>query len=743
MATLIPWFTESIATFVSQLRSIATDCNFGATLDQMLRDRLVCGVNNAAIQRRLLAEGDLTLAKAMDIAQGLESAATNAQLLQGDVAISKEIYTVNQSLPPLDTCTLTCFRCATVGHTAQNCRFKNAKCHRCGKIGHVQKACRSKVIATKQVQSKAVRSLQVEHQETTNAAETEEEYPLYNLSFKESNKPLELLVKIEGTPVTMELDTGAAVSVVSEDVYRKYWSSKAELQSTSVMLRMYSGQPLTVLGEMDVIVQYGDREVLLPLLIVPGKGPSLFGRNWLQHFVLNWKELRYLSVVDGVLQQYDEVFQAGVGTMKGYKAKFYVDTNVVPQFHKARSVPFSMRDKVDKELDRLVHEGILEPVQFAEWAAPIVPVLKSDKKSVRICGDFRLTVNRATKLDRYPIPKVEDLFAKLAGGQMFTKLDLSQAYQQIELEDSSKELVTINTQKGLYRYTRLPYGVASAPGIFQRTMENLLQVMNNVVVYIDNILITGTDDNTHLANLQEVLNRLKNAGLRLRRDKCVFMTPSVTYLGHVIDKEGLRPVNDKVKAIKNAPIPQNVSQLKSYLGLLNYYGKFLPNLSSKLAPLYQLLKVNQPWCWTTLENETFQQSKDLLTSTMVLTHFDPSKPITLSCDASGYGLGAVLSHCFPDGSEKPIGFVSRTLSPAERNYSQLEKEGLACIFGIKRFHSYVYGRHFTLITDHKPLLSLFNSQKPVSTQASGRIQRWALTLSMYEYSIQFKPPCKC
>ena len=187
--------------------------------------------------------------------------------------------------------------------------------------------------------------------------------------------------------------------------------------------------------------------------------------------------------------------------MQGCKARFLVDDKFKPKFCKARPVPYAMRALVEQELDRLTKEGIIEPVQFAEWAAPIVPVLRSDKKSVRICGDFKLTINQASKLDRYPIPMVEDLFATLAGGKMFTKLDLSQPYQQIELEESSKNYVVINTQKGLFRYTRLPYGVASAPGIVQRTMENLLQGMNQVVVYIDDILVTGENKEAHLANL--------------------------------------------------------------------------------------------------------------------------------------------------------------------------------------------------------------------------------------------------
>ena len=208
----------------------------------------------------------------------------------------------------------------------------------------------------------------------------------------------------------------------------------------------------------------------------------------------------------------------------------HVDSTVKPVYLKSRSIPYAMKSKVDAELDRLLQEGILEPVPFSTWAAPIVPVLKSDKSSIRICGDFRVTVNKAVKLDSYPIHRVEDLFAKLSGGKRFTKLDLSQAYQQLELDEESKEYVVINTPRGFFRYNHLPFGISAAPGTFQRTLKSLLQGIKNCVVYLDDILITGATNEEHLLTLDEVFSRLETAGLRLQRNKCKFLEPSVTYL---------------------------------------------------------------------------------------------------------------------------------------------------------------------------------------------------------------------
>jgi hypothetical protein len=240
-----------------------------------------------------------------------------------------------------------------------------------------------------------------------------------------------------------------------------------------------------------------------------------------------------------------------------------------------------MRSKIEKELERLEREGTIEAVQYSEWATPVVPIIRPDG-SARLCGDYKLTVNQASRLDAYPIPKIEELHNKLAGGKTFTELDLSHAYD-------SKECVTINTHRGLYRYNRLPYGVSSAPGIFQRTIEGLLNGIPFTGALLDNILISGAF--TEPRGSYEI--QLSEAGLRLKRSKCRFMQPVLDYLGFQISAQGIYPVEAKVQAVKEAPVPSNISELKSYLGLINFYGKFLPHLPSVLEPLYRLLRKNQ------------------------------------------------------------------------------------------------------------------------------------------------------
>ena len=528
----------------------------------------------------------------------------------------------------------------------------------------------------------------------------------------------------------MEVDTGASVSVISKDTYSKLWPSAQAppIESSDVQLQTYTGHSLPVLGTIDVDVSYKHQTAKLPLVVVEGNGPSLFGRDWLQHINLDWKSMNMVQsqtadppTLTAVLNRHKVIFSDELGVIKGTSAKLYADPQTRPRFFKYRTVPYSMRGKVEQELDQLQRQGVLTPVAFSDWAAPIVPVLKKDG-SVRICGDYRLTVNQAAKLETYPLPKIDDLLTSLAGGKTFTKLDLAHAYQQVELEKDSRKFVTINTHKGLFEYTRLPFGVVSAPALFQRTMENLLQGLKHVCVYLDDILVTGSSEREHLDNLAEVLKRLESAGMRLKRSKCEFMLPSVEYLGHKISDKGLQPTEGKIKAIVEAPAPQNVSQLKAFLGMLNYYAKFLPNISSRLAPLYKLLQKAVVWSWGAKQQRAFKEAKNALTLAEVLVHYDPTKQLRLSCDASPYGVGAVLSHKLDDGTEHPIAFASRSLAPAERKYAQLDKEGLAIIFGVKHFRQYLLGRHFTIYSDHKPLQHLFSENKAIPAMASARIQ---------------------
>ena len=308
---------------------------------------------------------------------------------------------------------------------------------------------------------------------------------------------------------------------------------------------------------------------------------------------------------------------------------------------------------------------------------------------------------------------------------------MSHAYLQLQLDESSQEYVTVNTHRGLYRY-------ALAPAVFQRKMRTVLKGMSMVVAYLDDILVAGRTVQEHLTHLEQVMERLDYSRMKLRKEKCVFCLPQVEYLGHVISEEGLSPSAGKVRAIKEAPEPSSISELKSFLGLVNYYYKVLPNAATTLAPLYKLLRNSESWQWKNEQQVAFEKIKEMLTASNLLVHIDESKPLMLSCDTSPYGFGAVLSHVYADQLDKPIAYASHSLNTVERKYSQLAKEALAILFGVSKFHHYLYGRCFVICSDHKPLMHIFNPSKAIPSIASTRLQRWALTLSGYQYSIKYR-----
>ena len=359
---------ESVSTFVSEIRALARFCNFGeSSLDSMIRDRLVCGIQDEQIQKHLLSKGDkLTLAKALTLSQAIETANKDVQLLLPQSVSIQSVQAKPQKKP--------CYHCLIPGHSPADRRFKSAKCHNCHKIGHLRKACTAP--PTTKVVKQVLQDDVVINSHPTLLDSADSEYTLFKLS-SSSSKPIEVSVMIDKQQLIMELDTGAAVSLVSEETYHRLWPQK-QLQQAATVLRTYSGEQLHVCGCMEVEVVYGHQLFTLPLLVIKGNGPSLFGRDWLSQIRLNWREINMLQeeTLQGILAQHKEVFQEGLGTLRGYTAKIHVDPSASPKFCKSRTIPYAFRLKVEDELDRLVKQGIIEPVQFADWAAPIVVVIK-------------------------------------------------------------------------------------------------------------------------------------------------------------------------------------------------------------------------------------------------------------------------------------------------------------------------------------------------------------------------------
>ncbi|XP_024154359.1 uncharacterized protein K02A2.6, partial [Oryzias melastigma] len=746
---------ESVSQYVAVLKRVSEHCEFGAYLEDALRDRFVCGLKGETVQKRLLTEENLTFQKAVNMAVAAETVARDAQLLSGSLKVNAVI-----SQKP----TVKCRRCGKTNHAEDDCWYKDRDCHQCGNKGHIGRMCKSKSFsetAKKQKESKHVFKSKIskykakdkkrvyyvdanEGESEETESHTDEDLALNSVTSDKKYSRITVLPTVNGQEMEMELDTGAAVSLIPVGLYETKLK-QVPMQSTDVVLKTYTGEPLAPEGVIKVKVRLNNQSATLPLYVVKVDAPPLFGREWLRAIRLNWKDLKSVLMVDqtekdslqSVLKRHAAVFSTDLGRLKGIKARVSLKHDCVPKFCPPRKVPYALRPKVEAELTRLVKQGVISPVDHSNWATPVVPVSKKDG-SVRLCGDFKVTINPVLCVDKYPIPRIEDLFASLAGGQRFSKLDLSNAYMQMEVEEESKELLTISTEKGLFCFNRLPFGIASAPALFQKAMDQVLLGLPFTHCYLDDILVSGPDEATHLRALDAVLSRLEEYGLHVKQDKCLFFQDSVEYLGHIIDAAGLHKSPEKVRAIVEAPTPSNVGQLRSFLGMINYYGRFIPDLATVLKPLNAMLQKGQKWTWSKACESAFGKAKALLVSQDVLTHYNAELPLRLACDASPYGVGAVLSHVMPDGEEKPISFASRTLSKAEQNYAQLEREALGIVFGVRKFHQYLYGNKFTLLTDHRPLTSILSPLKSIPSMAAARMQRWALLLSAHEYTIEYR-----
>ena len=745
---------ETVTEYVRELRRLAKECQYGNQLNNMLRDRLAVGVNDEAIQKRLLSETeDLTFDKALKLALSIEQASTQVQRIRSDEqrvnrirfkGPGKAIERRNQPAAQSErrsAAEIQCFCCGAQGHVRRDCKHQSAVCDLCHKVGHLKRMCFQRQQYKQQKKSRNRKQGKTNAVTDATSSESAEDFEYtFTVGERSQGKAVTVPLSLDGMEVQFEVDTGASRTLISEKTYKQL-KLKGTLKETHARLLSYTDEEIPVKGSVQCRVNYRGQQYTLPLLVVQGNGRSLLGRNWMESIKLDWNNIFSVTgsgrdVMADLQEEFAELFAEGLGRYRGPPVKIYLNHEVQPIFLKARSVPFAMRQGIEECLEKEVKEGTLEAVEHSRWACPVVPVVKPDN-TIRLCGDYKLTVNRAVKVDKYPLPTISDLYAKLTGGVVFTKLDLSQAYHQVVVDEESREALTINTHRGLFRPTRLPFGLSSSPGVFQRIMDGLLAGLPGVCVYLDDIIVTGRNQEEHQENVRRVLQKLKNAGFKLKKKKCAFGVSSVTYLGHQIDAQGLHTLPDKVEAVAKSPEPSNVTELRSFLGMLNHYRSFLPQAAATLEPLNRLLRKDTSWHWGPSQQKAFESAKALLTSSQVLMHFDPKLPLVLECDASSKGIGAVLAHVTEAG-ERPIAYASRSLNAAEVGYAQIEREALGIVFGVKKFHKMLYGHQFTLKSDHKPLLYIFGEHKGVPPMASARLQRWALMLSAYTYHMEFK-----
>ncbi|XP_062704249.1 uncharacterized protein K02A2.6-like [Aedes albopictus] len=676
---------QVVSEYVVELKALAEKCEFGDFLTEALRDRFVFGIYDSRLRTHLLKQKNLTFDKAVDEALNWELAEKDNKVRENVfgahvVRSGKQNRGRSKSRSKFGNSNggqknqygrrKVCEKCGR-DHVSGKCPARNWKCFACGKQGHGANVCYSR--SARQNRSGSQDSRKNQTVGTVGAGE-DLAAEIANLRMQlNSVKNDALLVRskeatetlfVDNRPVEFEIDSGACATVISDNLYRK-WFSNRPLFSVNDDFSTVTGQNIKVIGGFSADVsrrQRGPSERLALVVIESNKGfRPLLGRTWMDVLWPGWRSKFKESIVsmnrventllDSIRLKYPNVICNDNTPIRDFEAEIIMEDNVTPIFHVAYSPPYQQRPAIEAELNRLCEENILKKVAFSRWASPIVVVPKSNG-SLRLCIDCKVTINPHLRSEHYPLPRIDDIFAKLANCNFFCVIDLRGAYQQLKVSENSQQYLTINTHIGLFQYVRLPFGVATAPSIFQSIMDQILGDIEGCVTYLDDALIGARTLEECKQILDRVLERLSRFNVKINTEKSKFFVTSVDYLGHTVSQDGIRPNQSKVTAIVNAPAPKNIQELQSYLGLLNYYSKFIPNISSELRVLYRLLRKDVAFNWDGDCEECFARSKELIMKNNLLQLYDPNKPIVVAADASPYGVGAVLSHIV-DGEEKP------------------------------------------------------------------------------------------
>lgn len=411
-------------------------------------------------------------------------------------------------------------------------------------------------------------------------------------------------------------------------------------------------------------------------------------------------------------------------------------TDNVPIHTKQYRFPPAHKEEINRQVQDLLKNGIVKN-SISPYNSPVLIVPKKPdskgNKRYRMVIDYR-NLNEKTIGDAYPLPNITEILDQLGGAKYFSIFDLASGFHQIPMGTKDAEKTAFSTPYGHYQFNRMPFGLKNAPATFQRLMNNVLTGLQGqeLFVYLDDIVIYAASIREHEIKFLKLIKRLRDANLKLQPDKCEFLRHEVTYLGHVIGEDGVKPDPNKISAVQNFPVPKNPKNIKQFLGLAGYYRRFIPNFSKVAKPLTDLLKKDKPFKWELTQTKAFEILKEALCKKPILQYPDFTKPFILTTDASGLAIGGILSQG-EVGKDLPIAYASRLLNVHEQKYSTIEKECLAIIYSVSHFRPYLYGRKFTIITDHKPLVWLHSVKDP-----SSRLWKWKHKLSEYEYKIEYK-----
>ena len=712
---------ESVAEFVANLRRSLARCAFeNYNANEALKEQVIIGLTESKMRERLLLEGDMyDVEQIIHAAIRMEKSSKDAMLIADQP--SQPVFAIEKSRGPQSS--KRCSRCKWPDHTSNStmCPAKEAKCVRCHVKGHFARCCQ-----------------QPQQENTREKVSNKPNAFVYSLS-RDSGEA-EIDVDVNGYPVRFLIDTGSGVSIVNQ---RHVQNRLGELVPCDFTVNSYSGQSIETLGILKCKLEFEGRRCECDVVVVDQER-SILGRDALGGLSMNLScrtegfRVDALSMQSSGLSEsklrhaFPKVFSRELGLVKGFQHKVRMKPSAMPVQQKLRRIPLAVRDKVKAEIDGLLEKGVVEPVEASDWVSAMVIVGKKNG-DIRVCIDLR-QVNENIVPDIFPIPHMDDLFLELGKAEYFSRLDAKSAYHQVELADESRDLTTFISPWGLYRFRRVCFGLASAPAAFQRLMSRILEGLDGVLIYLDDVLVFGETRAEHDRRLSSVMLRLQKAGLTLN-SKCEIGVREVEFVGFVISGKGIRPCQSNIDAIKNLAEPSTTTQIKSLLGTTGFYLKCVKDFSDVVEPIRRLLKSGAKFVWNEEQQAAFLEIKRRIIEAQPLAIFDPSKEIIVATDASDVGVGGVLLQNH-SGREIPVAYTSASLTETQKRYSTGEKEALACLYAIEKWHVLLWGRRFKLRTDHQALVTLLGPKG--NNRASLRIGRWFERLRGYNFEVQYK-----
>ena len=735
---------ESVDSFVTALRNLAKNCNFCECMrDSLLRDRVIMGILDNDLRKRLLQMPDLTINLCIDMCRAYEATENRMRYMEG--SSQEEVHSIKHTRSPphstkgkmrghqprkqvkcrfcRKTHEMTKEACPAWGKLCSNCNGRNHFAIVCQKKGRVH-------VVDAELQHDNAYEL-LNGVTTVNKVKSEKAVsPSKPLIFAE--------MCIDRKRIKFQVDCGASVNLIPV-----HHIGDAEVSRPTKVLQMCDKSLKTPLGECRVkmINPANDKKYAVLFTVVKEDLMPVLGASASQQMGLitvNRANIRQVTATNrepDIIAKYKDVFNNDVGHFPG-EAHLEVDATVKPVINPARKIPFALRPRLKDELDQLTEKGVIAPVnEPTEWVSALALVTKKSGE-LRICIDPR-PLNKALRREHYKLPTLDDVLPELLKTRIITTVDLKSGYWHVKLDAESSKLTTFATPHGRFRWLRLPFGTNVSAEIFAKRLHDCVHDLPGLICVADDIMIYGvgsTDEEAmidHDVKLEKLLQRCLDIGIRLNASKMKLRQRSVTFLGHIITKDGLMADPAKIEAIRDMPCPTDVAGVQRLNGFVNYLAKFLPGLSDVMEPIRQLTKMDVPWNWSRTQDNAFEAMKRLVSEAPVLRFNDPDKELSIQCDASQTGLGAAL---LQDG--QPLAFVSRALADTETRYAQLEKEMLAVVWSIEKFDQYTYGRRVNMVSDHKPLESIM---KKALASAPKRLQGMMMRLQKYDINLIYVP----